>query len=118
MCARSIVNREQLGWLQDVFTHLHKYSFMQEFTGETRLDSGIVVACEGIINAFLAAEVVIGMIVYQWDYFKYWSNVLDFVLTFTCLVFYVIFIEEKVPGRVNTRTQNGLMNERTDGLTD
>mmetsp|Transcript_19206 Transcript_19206/g.26959 ORF Transcript_19206/g.26959 Transcript_19206/m.26959 type:complete len:272 (-) Transcript_19206:238-1053(-) len=58
----------------------------------------VSVVCEGFINLFLVGEVVIGLVVYHWDYFKPCGNRVDFVITFLCLIFYAVFIEEEAPG--------------------
>lgn len=79
---------------------LNIFVLILEISGSiNNVHSMVSVVCEGVINLFLVGEVVIGMVVYQWEYFKPWANRIDFVVTFLCLIFYAVFIEEETPGQ-------------------
>jgi len=93
------VNTKECFFVYLILMLANIFVLVVEFAGKSAFDRLFVVICEGLINAFLAGEVIAGLIIYHWSYFKQWYHVVDFVLTMLCLVFYVIFIEEATPGQ-------------------
>jgi len=49
---------------------------------------------EFLINIVLLAEVVVGIIIFQADYFRDWTKLMDFVVTVLCIIFFALFLYE------------------------
>jgi len=53
-----------------------------------------VIAVEFLINIVLLVEVVVGIVIFQADYFRDWTKLMDFVVTLLCIIFFALFLYE------------------------
>lgn len=78
-----------------VMIALNLWILMWEFTGGK--SHWLVLATETIINFLLIVEVIVNTISIE-NYFSSPLNVVDFIITLTCLVFFVMFLVEESKG--------------------
>lgn len=56
-----------------------------------------IIAIETLINSCMVIEQGINIFVYSWDYFRKYLNILDFLVTIVCLIFFILFFKINLP---------------------